>query len=475
MSGLVRLVGVGPGQPGLLTLQAAAAIRDADAVRHPKSCEPAVLAHARPGADVAPYEGAQEVARLAREGRRVAVLFAGDPYGGGEGVELALHLERAGVDFEALPGLPAELAGPTLSGVPLAVEGRSGSVQLGLRREGETLVLRLAAGWWESGLKALLEAGFAPETRAALVLRPGAAGQDRMEGSLAELQEVTRRSADQPEAVVVIGPGVELAGRLDTLTRRPLHGKRVLVTRPRHQLEPFRTQLSELGADVVHIPTIEIRPLPAGAAIERAIELLPETALVIFTSANAVEVFFDRLFEAGRDARALHSSRVCAIGSETAHSLEGRGVRADLVAAEYTAEGLGAALQDLELEGARVLVPRARVARDALPAHLAERGAEVEVLPVYETACPNGATAALRGLFEQGGASVVTFTSSSTVSNFVRAFEEGEAPGRGDGTRVACLGPVTAETARRLGLRVDIIAREYTTRGLALAIAEAIG
>ncbi len=474
MSGLVQLVGVGPGHPGMVTVQAVEAIRGADAVRH-HLVEIGLLSLARPSADVSRFVSDEDVLGLARKGLKVVVLYAGDPYAGAAAVQLGLKLARSGVSFESVPGLVAEMAGPTVSGVPLTVEGRSASIQIGLRRDGETTVLRLAAGWWESGIRALLGAGFAPEAKAAFIVNPGNPGQYRRSGSLVELRDMAGQTSQQGDALIVIGPGVDLAEQLDTHSRRPLHGRRILVTRAQHQVEPFRGQLTELGAEVVHVPTIEIRPIGAGDATRRAFGLLPKTSLVVFTSTNAVDIIFEMLFDAGLDARSLQPCRVCAIGSETARSLEGHGIQADLVAGEYSAEGLADALKGWDLDGARVLVPRAKVARDALPALLAQKGAEVEILAVYETVCPAAAEAALRGLFAGRGVDVATFTSSSTVTNFVQAFAAGEAAAVLNGARVACMGPVTADTARKLGLKVDIIAREYTTRGLALAIAEATG
>jgi uroporphyrinogen III methyltransferase/synthase len=249
----------------------------------------------------------------------------------------------------------------------------------------------------------------------------------------------------------------------------------VLVTRARHQSEGFRRQLTELGAVVVEIPTIEVRPIAAGAEARLAIDRLPETGLVIFTSANAVEIFFHILFDFELDARSLASSKVCAIGPETARSLEEHGIRPEMVAGEYTAEGLADALSGWDIAGRRVLVPRAKMGRDALPALLAQRGAEVQVLPVYETVRPATSADELRRLFDGDGVDVVTFTSSSTVANFIDAFPRGEMPAAVSAASIACMGPVTADTATKLGLRVDIIAREYTTRGLATALAESLG
>lgn len=255
---------------------------------------------------------------------------------------------------------------------------------------------------------------------------------------------------------------------------RPLAGRRVLVTRAAPQAPEFARQLESLGAVAIQIPTIEIRPVVESPQIRTAIELLPETQLVVFTSANAVKIFGDFLVAAGHDAGSLRTSRLCAIGSETARALQRRGLEPDLVAGEYTAEGLVEALSDWDLEGARVLVPRAAVGRDVLPELLARRGARVDLLTVYETVMPAGAGAELTALFSRDRVDVITFTSSSTAQNFASAF-----PGRDlrqvvRGALVACMGPVTARTAEELGLPPDIVAREFTTRGLAAAIAAAL-
>jgi len=471
MTGSVKLVGTGPGRVDLLTLQAADAIRAADCVRHPEGAR-AAAGLARPGADVAPWRSADEILELARSGRSVAVLYPGDPYAFAAGAELAQRLERGRVPFEALPGLPVETAAPLLSGIPLSVEGRSASVLFG-SGSADTVVLSLAAGWLESGVRSLLEAGRDPQAPAALLVQPGVHGQRRLDGPLAELAGMAADRGLKGDALLVVGPGVELADRLDTLGRRPLHLRTVLVTRARHQAPEFRRELEDLGAIVHEVPTIEIRAAGLGERVRSAIERLPVTGLVVFTSANAVDIFFDLLFETGQDARRLHACRLCAIGPETARTLEARGLRPELVAGEYTAEGLAEALSGWPMEGVRVLVPRARVARDALPQMLGARGAEVEILPVYDTVSPEGLAERLSELLFDGGLDVVTFTSSSTVTNFARALPKERLERALAHARVACIGPVTADTARRAGMRVDIIAREYTTRGLAAAIAEA--
>ncbi len=447
------LVGVGPGDPGLATMHAVEAIKRADVIRNTDGCGMNLLHFASPDADVRAYESADEVVQLARSGRKVTILFPGNPYAFAGGSEIAMGLDRAGIDFEAVPGMTVEMAAPVMSGIPLTIEGRANSLGLGLVKGAETVVLRLASGWWDAGISKVMSDGRPAGTQAALILNPGLPGQRRVTAPLGELARKAATYGLRGDALLVIGPGVEMAERLDSLSRRPLHGRRVLITRARHQVEPFRRELADLGAAVVEIPTIAIRPMPSDDRVREAIANLSRTALVIFASANAVDIFFQML--------------------NASESMATHGLRPELVTSEYTAEGLAKALEGWEMEGMRVLVPRAEVARDALPSLLAKRGAEVHILPVYQAVCPPDAGPTLMKLFAAEGVDFITFTSSSTVVNFVRAFPEDRLPAvLGDAT-IACMGPVTADTARKLGLTVDIIAREYTTRGLAAAIAAA--
>jgi uroporphyrinogen III methyltransferase/synthase len=454
-------------------MHAVDAIKGADVIRNCDGCGTGLMHFASPTADIAAFESTDEIVKLAREGRKVSILFPGNPYAFSNGAEIASRLDRAGIDFEAVPGMAVEIAAPVMSGIPLTIEGRAASVGIGLVKGAETVVLRLASGWWESGITKLLADGRPPETPAALILSPGLPGQRRVSAPLGELARKATTYGLRGDALLVIGPGVEMAERLDTLSRRPLHGHRVLITRARHQVEPFRRELADLGASVIEIPTISIRRMPTDERVRDAIANLGRTALVIFASANAVDIFFQMLNASGADARALHASKLCAIGQETAESMATHGLRPELVTSEYTAEGLAKALEGWEMAGMRVLVPRAEVARDALPSLLAKRGAEVHILPVYQAVCPPEAGPALMKLFSAEGVDVVTFTSSSTVVNFVRAFPDDKLPAVLGDAVIACMGPVTADTARKLGLPVEIIAREYTTRGLAAAIAAA--
>src|SRR5438132_3282944 len=250
----VRLVGVGPGHPGLATVQAVAAVKEADVIRNCDGCGTGLLHFAPANADIAPLGSVDEVIRLARSGRNVTVLFPGNPYAFSNGSEIADRLERAGIDFEAVPGLIVELAAPVMSGIPLTIEGLSASIGFGLVTGGETVVLRLAAGWFESGITALLKNRRAPQTPAALVLNPGQPGQHRVSAPLGELARKAATYGLKGDALLVLGPAVEMSDRLDTLSKRPLHAHRILITRARHQVDPFRRELVHLGASVIELP-----------------------------------------------------------------------------------------------------------------------------------------------------------------------------------------------------------------------------
>jgi len=233
------LVGVGPGDPGLATMHAVEAIKRADVIRNTDGCGANLLHFASPVADVRAFESVDEVVRLARDGRKVTILFPGSPYAFASGSEIATRLDRAGVDFEAVPGMTVEMAAPVMSGIPLTIEGRANSLGLGLVKGAETVVLRLASGWWEAGISKLMSDGRPADTPAALILSPGLPGQRRVAAPLGELARKAATYGLRGDALLVIGPGVEMAERLDSLSRRPLHGRRVLITRARHQVEPF--------------------------------------------------------------------------------------------------------------------------------------------------------------------------------------------------------------------------------------------
>jgi uroporphyrinogen III methyltransferase/synthase len=284
---------------------------------------------------------------------------------------------------------------------------------------------------------------------------------------LATLPSLIAERGMKPPATIVIGEVVALREKLDWFERLPLFGRRIVVTRAREQADGLAARLRALGAEAIELPTIEIAPASDYGALDRAIADLSSYDWLLFTSANGVRFFMERLDRSGRDLRALRA-RICAIGPATRAAVEALHLKVDLMGKEYVAEGLLAAFEPYDLSGARILLPRAAVARDLVPSELRKRGAKVDVVEAYRTVLPAEAAERIRTVFARKP-DVITFTSSSTVQNFVAAAGGASVL---DGVRVASIGPITSETARRLGVAVTAQAREFTVDGLLAAICE---
>lgn len=476
MSGTVYLVGAGPGDPGLLTVRAAELLARAGAVVHDE-VPPAVLARAE-GAELVAAAGraAAEVAgvlgALAARHGTVVRLALGDAFAFGRGGEEALRLAEAGVSFQVVPGVPAETAGPAYAGIPLAEGGASAVtiVPAAGADEAATLVVSFDGGGMDAAVRRAAAAGLPPSSPAAVVLRATTAGQRTVGGTLATVADAARAGVGGP-ALLVAGEAVRLRAALAWSERRPLAGRRIVVTRARTQAGDFAAALEELGAEVVPFPTIRIAPAADPQPLRDAVARAASFDWIVFTSVNGVEAFWAALGEARRDTRALGGVRVAAIGPATAGALAMRGIRADVVPGEYVAEAAAEALLAAdELRGTRILLPRADLARAALPERLRAAGADVVEVDAYTTV-PDGAGAErVRPLFADDAVDAVTFTASSTVRNFVRLL------GPHVGTAaVACIGPITAATARALGMRVDVEAEEYTIPGLTAALVAHLG
>jgi uroporphyrinogen III methyltransferase/synthase len=296
--------------------------------------------------------------------------------------------------------------------------------------------------------------------------------QETVTGTLETIVARTQARGLGPPAVLVVGDVVRLRDRLNWFERRPLFGKRILVTRTREQAGRFGELLEAQGAEVVEVPLIEIVPPTSWDPLDHTIKHLEIYRWVIFTSANGVDAFFRRLRELRQDARRLGAAQICAIGSATADALERYAVIADLVPAEFRAEGIIEALKPYDLTGAKILLPRAEVARDVLPKDLEQRGATVDVVPVYRTVQSSTAGDILKPLLRDRKIDLVTFTSSSTVTNFVEVLAQEDLKVICDGVRVACIGPITQETAERFGLPIDVVPERYTIPSLVDAIVQ---
>jgi uroporphyrinogen III methyltransferase/synthase len=249
-----------------------------------------------------------------------------------------------------------------------------------------------------------------------------------------------------------------------------LSGKRIVVTRARSQASELARRLSEFGAEVIEFPTIAIEPPRQYAPMDRAIEQLQAYDWLFFTSVNGVQSFFSRLRQLGKNSQALEHLKVVAIGPETAGRLEDEGVHAHLVPAKYQAEGIIEGLNPAEIRGRRILIPRAAKARELLPETLRQWGASVDVVEAYQTVLPQNHNVGLNELLQQDQIDVITFTSSSTVVNFIRLFEGEDLLRILKGVVIGCIGPITAQTAIDSGLRVDIISSEFTIPGLVDAV-----
>jgi uroporphyrinogen III methyltransferase/synthase len=270
----------------------------------------------------------------------------------------------------------------------------------------------------------------------------------------------------------VVGEVAGLRQHLNWFEDRPLFGKMVVVTRAREQASDFRLLLEEKGAQCLEFPTIEVIPPANWDPLDKAIENLDQYDWVIFTSINGVRFFFQRLQEQGEDVRALHGIRIGAIGPKTAAGLEERGLRLDFIPSEYRAEAVIDGLGAEEVRNKKFLLPRAAKAREILPEKIEEMGGQIDVVPVYETIRPTGKREEVRDLLKKGLISCITFTSSSTVENFAKMFPEEDLPSLVEKTSIACIGPITAQTAREHGLEVKIMPGEYTIEALTAEVVE---
>jgi len=489
-------------------------IGEADVIVYDKLAAESLLQHARPGAELI-YMGktgggpahAQEaindlLVEKARQGKRVVRLKGGDPFVFGRGGEEAEALRRAGVPFEVVPGVTSAVAVPAYAGIPVthrglaqsfavitghealpdgpgskpeAGEGLPGGINWqGLATGVDTLVFLMGVRTLPEIVRKLTEHGRSPDTPAA-VIRMGTTPEQRtVTGTLGDIVQRVQEAGLTSPAITVVGEVVRLRETLSWFENRPLSGKRVLITRTRKQASVLARLLAGEGAVPVELPAIEIEPVAGRAQVEGAAGRLAGGFYdwAVFTSANAVEEFFAALEAQGLDARAFGKTRVCAIGPATAAGLAGRGIRADLVPPEYVAESIVEAMRPLLRRGDRVLAPRAEGARAELIEGLTALGAEVDEVPLYRAALPQEAPREALELLAGGHIDIVTFTSSSTVRNLVQILG-GNAPLAGEGRPlIACIGPITAQTARELGLPVDIEAAEHTVEGLVMALRE---
>ncbi len=490
----VYIVGAGPGDPELITCKGRDVLAHADAVLHDHLANEALLRLAPAHAELI-YVGKKksehafsqdEICRMmierAQRGLSVVRLKGGDPFVFGRGGEEAEALADAGIPFEVVPGVTSPLGIAAYSGIPLTHRAHTSVVTFVTGHEvanidwdkvghAETLVIFMGLTTFEQIAREIISRGRSPETPAIAVRWGTRPDQETVAGTLATLPRQIQEYGLKPPATVIVGEVVRLREKLNWFERLPLFGQRIVVTRAREQADVLGAKLRSLGADVVEMATIEIVAASDYAPLDRAIAELPRYDWLIFTSVNGVRFFLERLDHSRQDLRALRA-RICAIGDATKQALEALHLKVDLMGEEYVAESLVEALSKFDLTGKRVLLPRAAVARDLLPRALRERGACVDVVEAYRTIVPESAARHAAEIF--GGSrrpDWITFTSSSTVQNFVRTAGIKAL----EGVKVASIGPVTTATAKKLGVAVTVEASPYSTDGLVAAIVKHAG
>ncbi len=498
--GIVYLIGAGPGDPKLITVRALECLRRAEVIVYDRLANPRLLREAHPEAEKI-YVGKtadrhtlpqEEINQLlvdkALAGKIVVRLKGGDPFVFGRGGEEAEALAQAGIPFEVVPGVTSAIAAPAYAGIPVTHRDFNSALALvtghedptkegssidwaGLAKVG-TVVFVMGVGNLPLIAAKLMEHGRSPQTPVALVRWGTTARQQTVSGTLADIAAKVEAAGLKPPAVTIVGEVVTLRESLRWFENKPLFGRRVLVTRA--QASALSEKLEELGAEPIEFPVIEIVPPEDWGPLDAALERLPHYHWAIFTSVNGVRALLDRLWQLGQDVRALHGVRLCAIGPATAAELERYHLRVDLVPRQYVAESILESIGDVS--GQRILLARADIARQVLPLELRRAGASVDEVTAYRTILADSPADDVYQMLRDGEIDIVTFTSSSTVRNFVEKIKAVEGAAWGDdlldGVMVACIGPITAGTAQELGLKVDVIAEEYTIEGLVKCISE---
>ncbi len=499
--GLVYLVGAGPGDPGLITTKGLRCIETADVLIYDYLASKSFLSHAGPDCECI-YVGKkggdhtlsqdginQLIVDKAREGKIVTRLKGGDPFIFGRGGEEAEILVEAGIAFEVVPGVTSAIAGPAYAGIPLThrqftstlafVTGHEDPTKdtssidwAALARGIGTLVFFMGIKNLPHIVQRLCENGRPADTPVALV-RWGTTSRHRtVTGTLENIVERAKAAAIKAPALIVVGEVVNLRDTLQWFEKRPLLGKRIVVTRARAQASDMVQALSELGADCMECPTIEVVEPDSWQPLDDAIAQIKTYDWLVFTSVNGVKFFFQRLFANGSDSRALGHLKTAAIGPSTAKHLMDYGISTDILPKTYQAESVVEAFANVPVQGRKVLLPRAKEARAVLPEELTRMGAGVDEIVAYQTRQAKSGRSDLLDALQQGKIDMVTFTSSSTVRNFKALLPDEAAAELMRGVAVACIGPITADTAKALGFKADLVAQEFTIDGLKDAIVQ---
>ena len=496
-NGRIYLVGAGPGDLGLVTLRAKECIENADVIVYDHLANPETLSWARDDAEIV-YAGKeaggsqlsqQDINALligkAREGKQVVRLKGGDPFVFGRGAEEAQAIADAGIPFEIVPGITSAIAGPAYAGIPMTHRKHNSHVTFftghedpakadsaidyaALAKLGGTQVMLMGVERLGSITNEMLNQGVRSDLPVALVRSATTGKQETLTGTLSDIAQKAEASDFKAPAVAVFGEVVGLRAGLNWYEKRPLLGKRIVVTRTRKQASVLSNKLRALGAHVIELPTIRIEP-PSN--LREFAELVQDAHVydwIVFTSANGVEALFDIFFKLYDDAREIGGAHIAAIGPATAQRVKDFHLHVDLQPDDFVAEAVVREFKKQgSIENLRVLLVRAEKARDTLPKELSALGAIVDEAFAYRTVPETRDTSGARRQLTQDGADLITFTSSSTVENFLALGLPWP-----QGMRIASIGPITSKTVRDHGLNVDVEARRHDIDGLVQAVRE---
>jgi uroporphyrinogen III methyltransferase / synthase len=502
--GKVYLVGAGPGDPGLITVRGKYLLERAEVIVYDYLANPKLLKHVPKDATFI-YAGKRghgehkhtqdEINQLlvdhALAGKTVVRLKGGDPFIFGRGGEELERLYSAGVPFEVVSGVTSATAAATYAGIPITHRNYTASVAFLTGHEDPskkdsnidwdklatgagTIVVYMGIKNLPVIVDNLLKHGRAADTPVAVVRWASTPEQRTVVGTLENISDVVVKNGIKPPSLIIIGEVVKLRDTIDWFEKRPLFGKRILVTRTREQASELVAGLEESGANCLEYSTIDIQPVDSYAVLDAELERLNEYHWILFSSLNGVTYFFKRLFAKGMDARDLNGPQVAAVGKSTAELLMNYGIKADLIPDEFTSEGLAENLLDLGVEGRNILIPRAEKGREILPETLRGAGAQVSIAPVYKNVLTEKSTDELRDEFETG-VDMITFTSSSTVRNFLTLMggeNEKTVAELLAGVKIAAIGPITAKTVTDNGLKVDVQPEEHTINAMVSAIVD---
>ncbi len=498
-TGVVYLIGAGPGDPGLLTIKAKECIETADVVVYDYLASPYLLEYARKDAQII-YVGKkggdhtlsqeginQLLVDKARQGLDVARLKGGDPFVFGRGGEEAQELLSHGISYEVIPGVTSAVAAPAYAGIPIThrdhtsfvsfitghenPDKKDSSMQWDVyAKSNATLVFFMGVKNLGNIVKNLVEHGKDKDTPVALVRWGTTTRQRTVTGTLDTIVENVKAAKLKSPAIIVIGHVVSLRDELAWFDKRPLFGRKIVITRARAQASSMVTALNKLGAQCIEIPTIRIDAPDDLTPLKESIENIKNYDWLVFTSVNGVKFFFDTLFDMGKDVRVLGHLKFACIGPVTKERLGDYGIISDILPETYRAESVADAFSAVDIKDKKVLLPRAKKARTILPEELDKMGALVDDVVAYETGLCEDGKEELVTLLENNEIDAITFTSSSTVSNFMSLLESKDAQSLLKDVVVASIGPITSDTARSFGIEPDIEADQFTIQGLTEAL-----